>query len=145
QAPLLALEARIRSAGKDGERTDSIDDFLAGGPDGRLVLEIEVDEPRRAAVEGVRRPHAHAYTILSVAAAETANGIRIGITGAGPRAVRASAVEKASAEGATTEEAAQRVLDDVDPPDDALASAWYRRRVLPGLVVRALNDLGGAR
>ena len=38
---------------------------------------------------------------------------------------------------------AQRVLDDARPHDDALASAWYRQRLLPVLVRRALDDLGG--
>ena len=140
QAPLLALAARIRSAGSTGERTDSIEDFLATGPDGRLVLEIEVDEPKRAASAYVRRPHAHAYTILAVAAAETAVGLRVAIAGAGPRAVRATSVEQALAGGASPEDAGQKVLDDVDPQDDAVASGNYRRQVLPALVTRALGD-----
>jgi CO/xanthine dehydrogenase FAD-binding subunit len=122
-------------------RTESIDDFLAAGAGGRLVLAIEVDEPRRAATAAVRRPHAHAYTVLRVAAAETEDGVRIGIVGAGPRAVRATSVEQAFADGASSAEAAQKVLDDAEPPDDALASAWYRRKVLPGLVARALDRL----
>jgi len=142
QAPLLALDARIRSAGSTGERTDSIEDFLAAGLDGRLVLEIEVDEPKRAASASVRRPHAHAYTILAVAAAETVgHGIRVAIAGAGPRAVRATSVEQALADGASPEDAAQKALDDVDPQDDALASGNYRHQVLPALVTRALGDL----
>jgi len=141
QAPLLALDARIRSAGSTGERTDSIEDFLAAGPDGRLVLEIEVDEPKRASSASVRRPHAHAYTILAVAAAETAAGTRVAIAGAGPRAVRAASVEQALAGGASFEDAGQKALDDVDPRDDALASASYRRQVLPALVGRALEGL----
>jgi carbon-monoxide dehydrogenase medium subunit len=141
QAPLLALNARIRSVAAGAERVDSIDDFLAAGPDGRLVLAIEVDEPRSAATAAVRRPHAHAYTVLRVAAAETADGVRIGIVGAGPRALRAASVEQALAGGGSAEDAAQKVLEDADPRDDALASAWYRRKVLPGLVARALHDL----
>jgi aerobic carbon-monoxide dehydrogenase medium subunit len=141
QAPLLALGARIHSVGSGGERTDSVDDFLATGADGRLVLEIEVDEPKRAATAGLRRPHAHAYSILAVAAAETADGVRVAILGVGPRAVRAASVEQAFAGGASPEDAAKRVLDDVEPHDDALASAWYRRQVLPTLVERVLNDL----
>jgi CO/xanthine dehydrogenase FAD-binding subunit len=141
QAPLLALGARISSTGAGGERSDSVDDFLNAGPEGRLVLQVEVDEPARAAAASVRRPHAHAYTILAVAAAETGDGVRIGIVGAGPRGLRASSVEQALAGGASPEEAAAKVLDDVDPRDDALASAWYRRKVLPGLVVRVLTDL----
>jgi CO/xanthine dehydrogenase FAD-binding subunit len=141
QAPLLALDARVRSAGGGGERTDPIEAFLAAGADGRLVLEIEFDGPRRAATAHVRRPHAHAYTILAVAAAETTDGIRIAIAGAGRRAVRASSAEQALAGGGSPEEAAEKALADVEPQDDALASAAYRRRVLPALVARAVNGL----
>jgi carbon-monoxide dehydrogenase medium subunit len=141
QAPLLALDARVRSVGSGGERTDSVDDFLAAGRDGRLVLEIEVDEPLRAASAGVRRPHAHAFTILAVAVAETASGLRIAVAGGGPRAVRAASVEQASAAGASPEEAGEKALDDVELQDDALSSSSYRRQVLPGLVARALTNL----
>jgi CO/xanthine dehydrogenase FAD-binding subunit len=141
QAPLLALDARVRSVGAAGERTESVDDFLAAGPDGRLVLAIEVDAPKRAAAAAVRRPHAHAYSVLAVAAAETANGVRVAILGAAPRAVRATSVEQALAGGVAATEAAAKALDDVEPQDDALASAWYRRQVLPGLVERALEEL----
>lgn len=141
QAPLLALDARVRSVGLGGERTDSIDDFLEGGSDGRLVLELLVDEPSRAAAAAVGRPHAHAFTILGVAAAHTASGIRVAVAGTGPRAVRAPSVEQALAAGASPAEAAQKALDDIDPQDDAVASAHYRRQVLPAVVTRALDNL----
>jgi len=141
QAPLLALDARVRSVGAGGERTQSIDDFLAAGPGGRLVLAIEVDAPKRAASAAVRRPHAHAYSVLAVAAAEMANGVRVAILGAAPNARRAVSVESALAAGASAADAAAKALDDVEPQDDALASAWYRRQVLPGLVERALEGL----
>jgi carbon-monoxide dehydrogenase medium subunit len=141
QAPLIALGARVRSMGAGGERTESTEDFLSDGANDRLVLEVEFDEPRRTGQASVRRPHAHAYTILSVCAAETSEGIRIGIGGAGPRGIRARAVERALAEGASAESAAEAALDGADPHDDALASAWYRRRMFPVLVRRALEDL----
>jgi CO/xanthine dehydrogenase FAD-binding subunit len=141
QAPLLALGARVRSVGAGGERTEPVDDFLGADGAGRLVIEIEVDAPKRSAAAAVRRPHAHSYSILAVAAAETAEGVRVAILGAGPRAVRAGSVERALARGASTADAAQTVLDDVEPGDDALASGWYRREVLPGLVARTLDDL----
>jgi aerobic carbon-monoxide dehydrogenase medium subunit len=143
QAALIALGATVRSAGRDGERSEPIDDFLAGGPDGRLLLEVEAAEPQRAGFASVRRPHAHAYTVLAVCAAESADGIRVGVTGAGPRGLRALAVERAVAEGASSADAAEKVLDDAQPHDDALASAWYRRRLLPVIVRRALDDLEG--
>jgi carbon-monoxide dehydrogenase medium subunit len=140
QAALLALDARIRSVGAGGERTDSIDDFLAGS-DGRLVLDVEVDAPARASAAGLGRPHAHHFTVLGVACAETAGGVRVAVSGAGPRGARCPSVERALAEGADPAAAAAAVLSDLDPQDDALASAWYRKKMLPVLVERALAEL----
>ena len=37
--------------------------------------------------------------------------------------------------------AGEAALSDVTPEDDALASAWYRRKILPVLVRRALTEL----
>jgi carbon-monoxide dehydrogenase medium subunit len=145
QAALIALGASVRSTGRDGDRSEPVEDFLAAGPEGRLVLEVELHEPVRAGYASVRRPHAHAYTVLAVSAAETSDGIRVAVGGAGPNAFRARPVEQALAGGASHEEAAQRVLDDAQPQDDALASAWYRQRLLPVLVRRALDNLGGGR
>jgi CO/xanthine dehydrogenase FAD-binding subunit len=69
--------------------------------------------------------------------------VRVGISGAAASGLRARQVEDALAAGASTEDAAQKALDDAEPQDDALASAWYRQRLLPVLVRRALDDLGG--
>ena len=142
QAALIALGATVRCAGRDGERAEPVEDFLSGDTPGRLVLEVELQEPARAGHAALHRPHAHAYTILAVCAAETADGVRVGITGAGPTGIRARSVEQALMAGASTDEAA-KALDDGDPQDDALASAWYRRKMLPVLVRRALEDLQG--
>jgi CO/xanthine dehydrogenase FAD-binding subunit len=89
----------------------------------------------------VRRPHAHAYTIMRVCAARVGGELRVAISGAAPTAVRSRAVEAAVADGADPATAAARVLDDVTPQDDALASSWYRGKTLPVLVRRALDDL----
>ena len=145
QAALIALGAQVKTAGKGGERTEPIEDFVAAGPDGRLLLEVAFDEPQRSGYAAAHRPHAHAYTILAVCAAETPAGVRIGLSGAGPSGRRARSVEDALAGGASAEEASQKVLDDADTHDDALASAWYRQRLLPILVQRALDDLGGGK
>jgi CO/xanthine dehydrogenase FAD-binding subunit len=140
-AALIALGAQVTSVGNGGERTDAVEDFIAGGADGRLVLELQFDEPQAAAHAAVRRPHAHAYTVLAVCAARTGDGVRIGVTGAGPHAARARGAEQALA-GGDAEAAAQKILEDVTPQDDALASTWYRQKMLPVLVRRALGDLG---
>jgi aerobic carbon-monoxide dehydrogenase medium subunit len=144
QAALIALGAQVKTAGKGGERTEPIEDFVAA-PDGRLLLEVEFEEPQRSGSAAVRRPHAHAYTILAVCAAETSAGLRVGLSGAGRNGLRARSVEDALAGGASAEEASQKVLDDAQTSDDALASAWYRQRLLPILVQRALDDLGGGK
>jgi aerobic carbon-monoxide dehydrogenase medium subunit len=141
QAALLALDAQVRSAGAGGERTEPVEDFLAAGPAGRLVLDVEFADPQAGASAVVRRPHAHAYTIMRVCAARVDGELRVAISGAGPTAVRSRAVESAVAGGADSAAAAERVLDDVTPGDDALASSWYRGRTLPVLVRRALDDL----
>jgi carbon-monoxide dehydrogenase medium subunit len=141
QAALLVLDAQVRSTGAGGERTEPVEDFLASGPAGRLVLDVSVAEPEAAATATVRRPHAHAYTVMRVCAARVNGEVKVAVSGAGPTAVRSAAVERAVADGADTEAAAERVLDDVSPHDDALASSWYRSQVLPVLVRRALNDL----
>jgi carbon-monoxide dehydrogenase medium subunit len=140
QAALIALGATVRSAGRGGERTEPVEDFLAGGADGRLVLEVSFAEPEAGAYAGVRRPHAHAYTVMAVCAARVDGAVRLAVSGAGPRSLRATGAEQALASG-DAEAAATAVLDDVQPLDDALASAWYRRKTLPVLVRRALSQI----
>ena len=134
QAPLIALGARVRMAGLGGVRTEPLEEFLAAGAAGRLLLDVSYDDvPRQAAYASVSRPHSHHYTILAVAAARRDGETRIAVTGAGPTAVRLRSVEMSGNPG--------DALQDVNPPDDALASAWYRQSVLPKLVDRALSDL----
>jgi len=130
QAALLALGASVRSAGKGGERSEPLEDFLADS-DGRLVLDVTYeDAARQAGYAAVWRPHSHHYTILAVAAARRDGDLRVAATGVAPRAV---------------------LLDPDDPlaglelRDDALASIWYRTQLLPRLVARTLAQLEESR
>jgi aerobic carbon-monoxide dehydrogenase medium subunit len=132
QAALVALDAEVRSAGEGGERSDPVEEFLATGPGGRLVLDVSFTEPEAAASASVRRPHAHSYTILAVHGARTGGELRLAASGAGPHAVRLRSAEQGDA---------ARALEDVSLGDDALASAWYRERTLPVLVGRVLSQL----
>jgi carbon-monoxide dehydrogenase medium subunit len=142
QAALVALGARVRSAGAGGERLDPVEDFIAA-PWGRLVLSVEVPRPRAGAFVQQRRRHSHTHPVLSVAVARRADGVHVAVGALAERApaVACPSVERALANGAVPREAAAKVLDDVRPEDDPLASAWYRRRVLPVLVARALEQL----
>lgn len=133
-APLIALGARVRSTGNGGERTEPVEDFLAGDHAARLVLELEIDDvERRTGAAGMRRRHAHSYAIANVAVAEHDGRLRVGVAGVGPRAVRCPSVEASRNP--------EDVLEDVEPVDDAVASAAYRRQILPHLVQQALERL----
>jgi len=65
--------------------------------------------------------------------ASNGGGLRIGVSGVGPTAVRARAAEQSRNP--------DDVLRDVEPVDDAVASAEYRRKMLPVLLRRALDQL----
>lgn len=138
QAPLIALAATVRSTGAGGERTEPVEEFLSGGPSSRLVLEIELDGSRTGAWAALGRPHAQSYTPLAVAASVAADGsdLRVAATGAGPHAVRLRTAESGGLDGDP-----RRALEDVTLVDDALASAWYREKMLPVLVARAFTQL----
>ncbi len=126
QAALIALGATVRSGGKGGERSEPVEEFLASGS-GRLVLDVSYDDaPRQSGYAAAWRPHAHHYTILAVAAAKRDGEVRLAATGVGPRAVRLDADDP---------------LAGLELRDDALASSWYRTRLLPRLVERALATL----
>jgi aerobic carbon-monoxide dehydrogenase medium subunit len=144
QPALLAAGARVRSAGAGGERTETIDEFLAAAAsEPRLVLAIELDPPRRSAYLSQRRRHAHSYSVMTVACAETASSVRVAAGGVGAKPLRLEAVEQALANGVSPADAAAKATDQVQARDDALASAWYRHAVLPILVTRALERMQG--
>jgi CO/xanthine dehydrogenase FAD-binding subunit len=144
QAALLAVGAQVRSAGADGERVEPVEEFLArGDAEPRLVLGVEFEQPRRAAYLSQRRPHAHSYAVMAVACAESGDGVRVAAAGVAPRAVRLEAVERGLTDGQVPADAARAATEGLDPPDDALASSWYRKQVLPALVRRALEQLQG--
>ncbi len=138
QGCLLALDARVRSAGADGERTEPLEDFLANRQE-RLVLDVSFERPAASAFVALEYPHTHEYTVIAVTGARAADGTtRLAATGvAGPGARLRSAEALASDPAA----AGAAAVGDVTFADDALASAWYREQTLPVLVRRVLTQL----
>jgi CO/xanthine dehydrogenase FAD-binding subunit len=141
QGALLAVGATVRSAGTGGIEEEPLERFLERRRT-RLALDVSFEEPIAGAFAALDRPHTHDYTALAVSGARPADGaIRLAVTGAGWWGVRLPSAEAAADDPAVAGEAA---LQDVDPQDDALASAWYRRKVLPVLVRTVLSELKGA-
>lgn len=141
QGALLALGATVRSAGEGGITDEPLEGFLEKRRS-RLALSVSFEEPAAGAFAALDRPHTHDYTTMAVSGARAADGtIRLAATGAGWWGVRLPSAEAAADD---PEAAGEAALADVDPQDDALASAWYRRKLLPVLVRNVLNELKGA-
>jgi CO/xanthine dehydrogenase FAD-binding subunit len=138
RAPLVTLAATVRSAGAGGERSEPLESFLAN-PDGRLVLDVAYDEPATGAWVCLDRPHTRDYTALAVAAVRTTEGaVRVAASGV---AGGVSRLPSAEVNADDPEAAGAASTADVAFEDDPLASAWYRERMLPVLVRRALTQL----
>ena len=108
---------------------------------GELVTAIEFPMPLRAAYRKFPNP-ASRYAVVGVMVAEFAEGIRVGVTGAGPCAFRAPALEEVLNRSLSV-----RALDSIDIPDagfnsDLHASAEYRAHLVKVLAKRAVQALG---
>ncbi|MFO7571934.1 MAG: FAD binding domain-containing protein [Gaiellaceae bacterium] len=141
QGALLALGATVRSAGAGGITEEPLAAFLEKRRS-RLALSVSFDEPAAGAFAALDRPHTHDYTTMAVSGARGTDGtVRLAATGTGWWGVRLPSAEAVADD---PEAAGQAALGDVDPQDDALASAWYRKKVLPVLVRNVLTELKGA-
>lgn len=123
---LLALDATVHLA--DGREVGVLD---AEG----LVTKVSFTVPERWFYRKAMRRRQNSASIVTVAS----DGARIALGGVAPKPVRALAAEQALAAG-DIEKAAELSVEAADPFDDAYASAWYRRRVLPVHVRRALTN-----
>ncbi|MBL7253187.1 FAD binding domain-containing protein [Paractinoplanes lichenicola] len=96
-------------------------------------------------LKAARRRYNSASLVTVAATITEAGGVRVALGGVSDHVVRAVRVEQALAGRPLTEEtvaaAAQAGLTELSPADDAYASAWYRRRVFPVHLRRALLGL----
>lgn len=149
-AALLALDARARMA--DGSETP-LEALLSRREGAGLVAAIAVPRPREGEFRfrKVTRVKPRGASVLCVAAwlpgapGRVANA-RIVFGAMGPTPLRARAAERAL-EGAALDEAAiargqAAATEGLDPPDDPLASSWYRREVAPVHLGRLLREYG---
>ncbi|MFI6633122.1 FAD binding domain-containing protein [Nonomuraea fuscirosea] len=152
---LLALDAACEIAGAAGRRDAPVADVLAAGlAPGEVVVAVRFTPPPAGAwhYHKAMRRRLNSASIVTVAAVVTkttpksgsedvAGECRIALGGVAPRPVRAPSAERALRGRPLTEEslteAGQAARADIDPFDDAYASAWYRARVLPVHLRRA--------
>jgi carbon-monoxide dehydrogenase medium subunit len=156
-AVILALEAQIKAVGPGGERTISATDFFVDMLTSALGESEILTEIRVPALPGgtgtaylkMDHPASH-YALCGVAAivqlggSGTVEQARVGVTGVGPKAYRATGVEDAlrgqSASAESVEQAAQHAADGVDALGDIHASSEYRSHLARVFAKRALNE-----
>jgi carbon-monoxide dehydrogenase medium subunit len=107
---------------------------------GELIRAVEFPIRRRAAYAKFPHP-ASRYAVVGVFVADTADGVRVAVTGAGPCAFRARAIEESLArrlEPAAVDDAA---IDSRRFNSDLSASAEFRVHLLRVLAKRALRQM----
>jgi carbon-monoxide dehydrogenase medium subunit len=146
---LLALGATFVVTGAGGAgRTIGAEDFFIGLLETALLpneVLTEIRVPRATAgwsfVKFNRR--AQDWALVGVSAVRANGGIRVALTNMGLTPLRATSVEEALAGGADPAGAAAKADEGTAPPDDAFASAEYRRALVKVLVKRALEEASG--
>jgi carbon-monoxide dehydrogenase medium subunit len=131
------------------ERAISGDDFFlnlfeTALQPGEIITHIDFPIPSRAAYQKFPNP-ASRYAVVGVLIADFAGQIRVGVTGAGPCAFRASGIEEVLNQNLTA-----AAIDSVEVPDagfnsDLHASAEYRAHLVKVMARRALTDLLAAK
>lgn len=157
---LLALDARLTVASTGGQRELPIADFFTGF----LATALAADELLTAitvplssdatAFRKLGRKQANTPAVVSVAvrlarAGEQVTDARIALGAVGPHPIRARAAERIVVERGLSDEAveaaAAAAADAGEPATDAIATAWYRRRMCALEVRRALEQAAGGR
>jgi len=155
-AAILALDAEIVAASTNGTRTIPAREFFVDMlttqlRPGDILTQVRIPlfAPRAGTAYCKLHQPASGFAIVGVAAVVTPNrsgkieAVAVGITGLGPKAYRAEAVEKALRGKKVTpkllEDAAQHAAHGVDPLSDLHASAEYRREMASVFTRRALE------
>ncbi len=153
---LLALDATVMLAGGFGQRELSLDEFLGRRDRGAsLVSAVAFKRPPGDTFRFVKvtRVHPKGLSVLSIAAqlplaSGRVTSARVAYAGMGPAPFRAKAVERAleghALDAAGIAQALAVAADGTSPADDAIASAWWRREILPVYLRRLLLGAGHA-
>jgi len=144
---LIALGAKAQLVGQGARAVEELMRDRARAP---LVASVEFARPRErtfgfAKVSRVKPKGVSVMSIAILAPLEGGRfrGVRVAFGAMGPHPMRGSGAERAiegqGADAATYANAAKHAAEGLDPPTDALATAWYRREVA-GVHLRRLLE-----
>ncbi len=155
-AAILALEAEIVAASTAGTRAIAAHEFFVDMlttqlRPGEILSQVRIPPlaPHTGTAYCKLHQPASGFAIVGVAARVTANrsgkieSVAVGVTGVGPKAYRAEAVEKAlrgkKATSRLLADAARHAAQGLEPLSDLHASAEYRREMAAVFARRALE------
>lgn len=153
---LLALDSQIVLTSRKGERLIPLEDFYTGfmatdlHPE-ELVSEIQIPVPKgKTAYLKYGRRHANTPAIATVAVHLIMDGnkvsaARVALNAVGPHPLRSKDAEKALVGSILKPEtislAAKAAAEECQPFSDAVASEWYRRKMVEVILRRVLTEL----
>jgi carbon-monoxide dehydrogenase medium subunit len=142
-AAVIGLGATIHTQSREIAADDYFKNlFETALEPGEIITSIDYPVPQRAAYAKFPNP-ASRYAVVGVLIADFAGSIRVGVTGAGPCAFRATGIEDVLNADLTPD-----ALDSVEVPDagfnaDLHASAEYRAHLVKIMAQRALTKMIG--
>jgi len=151
---LLSLDATVMLAGGFGQREAPLEEFLGRRErESSLVAGVAFKRPATEALRflKVTRVHPKGISVLSIAAqlpvaSGRVSGARIAYGAMAHTPVRAKSAERAlegrALDAAGIAPAIAVAADGTSPADDAIASAWWRREILPIHLRRVLLGAG---
>jgi carbon-monoxide dehydrogenase medium subunit len=137
-AAVLALNATVvttkRKIAADGYFKGLFETALEPG---EIVTQVRFPIPDKAGYQKFPNP-ASGYAMVGVFVAKTKDGVRVGVTGAGPCAFRVPEMEAALAKSFTPEAVANIKVSDKDLLSDLHGSAEYRAHLVTVMAKRAV-------
>ncbi|MES2990660.1 MAG: xanthine dehydrogenase family protein subunit M [Pseudomonadota bacterium] len=135
---VLALNATIHT----NQRTIPADSFFTGLYEtalqpGEMITAVSFPPAQKAAYVKYRQP-ASRFALVGVFVAQTAGGVRVGVTGAKGHAFRATEIEAALAKSFTPEAAKAVKMPTTDINSDMHGTAEYRAAMISVMASRAV-------
>jgi carbon-monoxide dehydrogenase medium subunit len=137
-AAVLGLGATIRT----DRRSIAADDFFLGLyetalKEGEVIVSVSFPQPQRAAWQKFKQP-ASRFSLVGVFVSNGPQGVRVAVTGAGPCAFRAKALEEALQASWSAQACEGVKIDAAGLNSDLHGSAEYRAALIPVLAARAV-------
>lgn len=142
-AAVLGLDATVVTTKRSITAADFFQGlFTTALDEGEIIVRVEFPLAKRAAYSKFHHP-ASGYAMAGVFIAETAGGVRVAVTGAGPGVFRWKEAEAALAKGLKPAALEGAKLDATNLNNDMHADREYRANLVKVMAKRALAKLSG--